>query len=167
MSRKVYLCGPITGQLYDDADRWRQHAARVIGMGRALGALDWEVRSPLYEKRQYDTGGPLPDSFEGDDAVADEDFEWIAESDAVIAYFKDAERASIGSCVELGYAYALGKPIITVVEKGSVHDHLFVRRVSTIIVPSLHKAIVQLKRLPENPGFYQTDVDPAYLRSAA
>lgn len=147
--RYVYLAGPITGLEFGEAVDWRDYVEDDLFTHSVHGDTEpWLAFSPLHGKEEvaeaYE-GLPLPDSFEGDESVADEDFDYIDRCDAVLANFSGAQRVSIGTCVELGYAFARDKRIITVIpERATIHDHLFIRRVSSIIVPTLKDALAEL-----------------------
>lgn len=149
MTNYVYLGGPITGQTFGRANDWRLHFADTLSKMKRLGTMDWKCFNPLHGKEQYDTGGPLPDAFDGDVEVADEDFDYILRSDVVVANFAVAEQVSIGTCVELGFAHAHGKPIIVVTGADELHDHLFIRRVATYRVDNVHGALKILHELQQ------------------
>ena len=61
-------------------------------------------------------------------------------SDLVLADFRDTKRVSIGSMVELGWADALGIPVVTIMSKGDFHDHAFVHQISTHVVDDVEDA---------------------------
>jgi nucleoside 2-deoxyribosyltransferase len=75
----------------------------------------------------------------------------IRRSDLVVANFLGATRVSIGSVAEIGFASALDKGIILIMEPaGNVHDHVFVNEMSDVIVRSVKEAadIVNALLLP-------------------
>lgn len=164
MTRYVYLCGPITGKTFEAANDWRIHMELVVERLAFADILPgWQALSPLHDKAKYvvDINGPLPDCFEGGDWVADEDYAFVARSAVVLANFKGADRASIGSCFELGYALALGIPIIVIMDEADIHNHLFVRHAAWRIVRNEHEAVRALRDLDA-----QLSV-PAELKAAA
>lgn len=137
---KVYLAGPISGLTYDDCTRWREVAASFL---KGVGV---ETRSPMRDKKQFDTGERLTDRFDGEmDAVA-QDLTDIQEVDFVLANFTGCEKVSIGTCCEIGYAHALEKPIITVLPKGNLHDHLFINEMSAVVYDTLSQALQHMNR---------------------
>jgi nucleoside 2-deoxyribosyltransferase len=79
--------------------------------------------------------------------VTAQDEFFIDQSDWILAYFRDATRVSIGSVWELGYGWASGKKILSVIEPGSIHDHAFVRRRSHLFTPHLNEAIQFFKNI--------------------
>lgn len=125
---KVYLGGPITGLTFDEARSWRLYAAAQLEE-YGVTSLD-----PLRGKEQLGlTDTPLTAWFDGGlDAVA-RDLEDIDTSDIVLLNFQGMERASIGSCAEMGYAFQRGQrgygavvPEIVAVVDTDVYDHVFV-----------------------------------------
>lgn len=146
MSTGVYLGGPITGLTYRQAQQWR-----TLPELRNRLALDgWEAVSPLDQHAApEDVDVPLDAFFEeqvGESvaSVIAGDLRMIRECGACLFYFTGAERASIGSSAELGYAYALGKPIVSVVGVGDIHWHPFVTELSTHVVSRLSDAALAL-----------------------
>lgn len=75
------------------------------------------------------------------------------------------ELGSLGTLTEFGWADAFGKPIVTVLKPGSVHDHPFVRALSGFIVPTLDDAIDIIKSvllsepLPEQTEARERDAE--------
>lgn len=62
--------------------------------------------------------------------------------------FVNCAVASVGSCIELGWADAYRNPIVTVMDlavdgalRANPHDHAMVRAVSGYIVPTLDEGI--------------------------
>lgn len=139
----VYLAGPITGLTYEQAQDWRLWFRRTC-------PAPWACLDPLRGFEHLNDGTQLPDTFQGEfDAVA-RDLTDISSCDVVVVNLAGAERISIGTMCELGYARAKGKFIVTVLDGdsyyfgGSVrnpHDHLFVRQMSDVVVAQLPEAI--------------------------
>lgn len=128
MTRYVYLGGPITGLSFDTAKDWREQL-----VARSDWPTGWVPLSPMRDKEQFRMEGPLPSTFDGEREPFEQDLSDIRQADALVFNFLGASWASIGSCAEMGYAYALGKPILAVVEKGTIHDHLFVNNMAEAV----------------------------------
>ncbi len=137
----VYLGGPITGITYERANGWREKVSA------ALDSYGFECLSPMRRYKHtgicYTNNDPIPrlskntldatGAMEGD--LAD-----IQAADYVLINFLDSIYPSIGSLVELGYAAALSKKIIAVLQPDDPHDHIFVTGLS-LVVTSLDAAI--------------------------
>jgi len=105
MRSKIYLAG---GFPTDGRADWRQKIYDSVGY--AMGLVDWF--DPYYN---YCTDVAIlkeNKNYWGWDTLK------IKQSDIVFAYF-EKENPGIGSFIELGLAYGLGKHIIVVVEKGN------------------------------------------------
>ena len=148
---KVYLAGPITGLTYGSATDWRQSA------GLYLAQFGIVALSPMRGKdfilRRLGATATMGQTYE--DAplstqrgiVARDTFD-IKRADVVLFNLLGAERVSIGSMVEYGWASAHGKVIVTVMEKeGNVHDHAFVRELSPYRVDNLDDALEIIKAI--------------------
>ena len=146
----IYLAGPMGGKTWREALDWR------VYVDKELSPRGWHCLSPLkaqIDDQDLDSAIPTPigrDSYEkplplvSSAFVAQDEF-YVRKSDWVLANFLGAEKVSLGTVWELGFAYALGKQVISVFEPGSVHDHAFLRRRSHIFVPSLEDAVGFLK----------------------
>lgn len=138
MTRYVYLAGPITGRTFDEAIDWRRNFdADVWGFDSG-----WECLSPMRGKEAFRIRGPLPSTFDEGRAAVLRDLYDIRRCDAVLVNLVGADRVSIGSMCELGYANALGKFIIVArSHSDTVHEHVFVAELASQIVPTLANAI--------------------------
>lgn len=135
----VYLAGPIAGVSWDDANGWRRLAQSEIG-GKGIRCL-----SPLRGKEKMFEGIKQfkTTQYEGvgsDSCIYDRDRSDLERADIVLAHLRCADRVSIGTMFELGWASTLHKFIVVVMDEGNVHDHPFVRRAASLIVPTLDEA---------------------------
>lgn len=139
--KSVYLAGPIAGLTYDGAVDWRE-AARLV-----LGRHGIDGRSPMRGKDLLREAGVLGTQPYGEHPLASQagvttrDRFDCTTSDVVLFNFVGADRVSIGSCIELGWADAARRPIVVAMEGGNPHDHLIVKGVAGFVVPSLSEAI--------------------------
>lgn len=142
MSQIVYLAGPITGLEFDAAKEWRDPSSEFC---QRLQALGWETRSPMRDKEKFRVKGKLSAFFDEGAAAVNQDLQDIVEADAVILNVLDAERVSLGSMAEMGYAYATLTPVIVVTEgEENIHHHVFTDYMAERIVPDLNSAIEAL-----------------------
>lgn len=118
---KVYLGGPITGLTFDEARRWRLHAAALLEQ-RGITSLD-----PLRGKEELGrTDRPLSSWFDGGLEAVSRDLEDIRFCNVVLLNFQDCNVASIGTCAEMGYAFSSGMNEVVVVRNTDLYDHVFV-----------------------------------------
>lgn len=131
---QVYLAGPITGF----EDTWREDLASVLRYRHGIHAFLPQA-GELY-KEKYSIENPAP--------VLTQRDKWMCtKSDVVLANFTGSTKASIGTCIELGWADASGVPIISVIEDGNIHSHDMVLSVSNFVVCTLVEAVNILRGL--------------------
>lgn len=164
--KKIYLAGPITGTDYNDSRfGWRK---KFVEMLAARGADHLECFSPMREKEflerdQCISGAADYESLHGFGTpwgILTRDHNDVRNCDVMIACFLEAQRVSIGTCVEVGFAHAYRKPLIMVMESDRVglqaesaegfrsdykfvknpHDHVFLRACAGYVVPTLEHA---------------------------
>lgn len=143
---RLYLAGPMAGLNFDEANQWRIDAHNRIG-------TYFECISPCRNKESLADAGPLTqlgyeDHFMcGEQTVFYRDTHDVRRCDGVLANFTGVERVSIGTPFELGMAWALGKPIVSVMEEDNVYDHIFTRQCSTVVTYSMEEAYQVLRSL--------------------
>ena len=118
-AKTVYLAGPISGLTYADArDGWRKEFASL--MPEHIHCLS-PMRAKEFLSKAQDISG-LPTSYT-DQAIATpsgivtRDHNDVKSCDAMVANFLGADRASIGTAIEFGWANAYRKPIVMLIEK--------------------------------------------------
>lgn len=147
----IYMAGPITDWTYEDATTWREAWAPQFHK------LGHTTASPMRGKEAL-KGQVLSGVFDEGKAAVMRDLWDINRSDIVLANFEGASFASIGTCCEIGYAFARGKFILTVMPDPEAsefaaigtnaprpahnpHDHIFVTEMSSVILPSMPEAL--------------------------
>lgn len=149
---RVYLCGPISGLTKGDAIAWREEAEkRLLNVYDVDGSWVRErdtlvhVLSPMRFKTKLPAGRLPPEGFKDlgplytNRGIFGRDRNDVRTSDVVLAYFAGAERVSIGSMIELGWADAWNIPVVAVVDK--YHDHVFVKQIATALCKDLDEAV--------------------------
>ena len=145
MGLKVYLAGPIRGLTFDEAVDWRRYAASW------LADLGHVSVSPMRGKDYLkDRGRLLGDrgsgSFEefpmsSEQGIYGRDIFDVSRCDVLLANLEGATKLSIGTVMEIQAARDRGKYVLVVLEDGSTHDHPFVRRAASLVVPNLDLAL--------------------------
>lgn len=136
----VYLAGPILGSSYKDVNDWREiAAARFEAFG--ITAL-----SPMRYKQYLAGYDQMPDAAEqfplsSQKGIVTRDRHDAMICDAMLVNLLGATRASIGTMIELGWADAFRKPIITILGANDFHQHAFVRELSGFMVPTLEDGL--------------------------
>ena len=131
----VYLAGAIAGIPGTDAAEWRRDAAYLLSL-RDIDTLDpMRHKRTLYgperistDYRDYADRGPFYTSR----GIMARDFNDVKRCDALLVNLLGLTKPSLGTCMELAWAYALQKPAVVVMEAaGNPHD----------LHPMLHEAM--------------------------
>jgi nucleoside 2-deoxyribosyltransferase len=136
----VYLAGPITGLNYGGATDWRE-AARVKLHDHNISGV-----SPMRAKDYLLQETTIGDSYEAkvlssQKGITTRDRFDVQRADIVFMNLLGAERVSIGSIIEMGWADAFRVPIVAAMDEGNLHDHAMVRELAGFIVPSIDEAL--------------------------
>lgn len=125
----VYLAGPIEGT--DRAAQvWRKNAAErfdVFGV-KTIDPFDVEFEdynSPMLNPR----------------SILVRDHFHVANCDLLLANLVSADRVSIGTVMEIAWAYEAHIPIILVMEPDGCHDHPMLSSTAALILYGLAEAI--------------------------
>jgi nucleoside 2-deoxyribosyltransferase len=146
----VYLAGPIAGLPYKGAVDWRQKVTNK------LATYHINTLSPMRHKIDLGEEVQIQDSYEhlplsSRKGLTARDRYDVMRCDLVLFNFLDTQKASIGSCIEVGWADAWRKPMVAVITEGNVHYHAMIRECAGFIVPTLREAVdlVQQILLPD------------------
>jgi len=141
MKPVVYLSGPITGLTYEGSTNWRQ-AVEV-----ELNDFGIAASSPMRGKAFLNTGkelSPLGDEGRGVASslgITMRDRMDTTKASCLLVNLLGAQRVSIGTMIELGWADATRVPIVIVMEPDNIHQHCIVQGVAGYITDSLAKGV--------------------------
>lgn len=147
MTPRVYLAGQIAGLTYGDAQDWRLHVRAVLSV-HGIAAF-----SPLRGKDFLYGAGVLESSVETHPlstakGLTARDREDVRRADAVLMYLPSAERISIGTMIEIGWADAWRVPIVLVTPPDSAYaTHPMVKECAAYVVGDLQSAVSILSAL--------------------
>lgn len=153
-SYNIYLAGPITGLSYDGCTDWRQYVQNHLPRsGTALIGM-----SPMRSKQYLLQETTLGDSYEetvlsSQRGIFARDFWDATRCDAILVNLlgtkKPDGRVSIGTVMEIAWAYGARVPIVLVMEKdgSNVHDHSMLREACPLWVETLEESIEVLKAM--------------------
>lgn len=151
MSKLVYLAGPITGLSYGGAVDWREDATRQL-LYAGIEALS-PMRGKAYLKDYKHIGGTSKDhenfgqALSHGKGVVTRDRWDSMRADVVLMNLLGAERVSIGTMIEAGWADAARVPIVLVREDANVHNHAMLDQLAGFIVPTLEEGLVIVRAL--------------------
>lgn len=116
---KVYLAGAITGMSYDESENWRVTATKQL----AEKGIDGY--SPLRRKDFLRTQGKLEGSYTEPLATArgimTRDYNDVNTSDALLVNILGTTQISVGTAMEVGWAWEKHKPVVLVSEVNNIH----------------------------------------------
>ena len=144
----VYLAGPITGLTYDDGQDWRSYARAVLATQGIEAFSPLRGKDYLKEYGELDAGG-VGSAYTGLHALSDpagivtRDRLDCTKRDLVLVNLLGADRVSVGTCIEFGWADAARVPIVVAMERdgSNPHDHAMVYGLAGYVLPSLDDAI--------------------------
>ncbi len=139
-TKSVYLAGPITGLTYAGCTDWRDHASDELAKHGIT------CYSPMRAKEYLSSKGKLIGSYEDHPTatakgITSRDRFDVQTCDLVIMNLLGAERVSIGTMIEVGWADAWRKPIVLATEKQNIHTHPMLSEIASFTVHSLADAI--------------------------
>ena len=125
---KIYFCGSIRGG--------RDLATTYAKMIRMLGQYGQVLTEHLGSNEEIES----KDRILSDKEIHDRDFQWILESDLLVA---EVTIPSLGVGYEIGRAIEIGKPVLCLFKKGSGYT------VSAMISGSDHLVMTYYENLEE------------------
>ena len=153
MHKKVYLAGPIGGSTYDEAQNWRIDLSDLLST-KSNGAI--RGYSPLRGKGALKSAGPLSTAayawyspLATGKAILARDFNDCRTADLIIANLLAQDvhgqnsAPSLGTVMEIGFAYALQVPILGISEdlpRNPVGKHAMVNSAVSFWAQSLDEA---------------------------
>ena len=137
----IYLAGQISGLTKEEAFGWRDC------LKDKLEYLP-NVRVLVPERADFVGGSGDGDASylqeidrqRGEEA-AQKDFNAICCSNIVLFNLLYTRKISIGTLIEMGWAFTLGKYVLVVLQPGTVYDHSFVHWCASQIVDNLDEAL--------------------------
>lgn len=145
MNYKIYLAGPITGLTWSEATEWRKELTNRFADESIRNTNKYQCLSPLRGKEYLSEEQNIKHSYEEHQLstakmINSRDMFDVRRSDLLIVNLKNAKKVSIGTVLEIGAAYILNKPIITVMEEDNIHRHSMLNEQSTVIVSDIDTA---------------------------
>lgn len=142
----IYLAGPITGESWAGSTDWRED------MITALDRYDMHGVSPLRGKEYLKNETQISDSYENttlssSKSIFARDFHDVKRCDALLVNFLGSKKVSIGTVMEITYAWTLRKPVVVVMDVDNIHKHSMLGEASSFILPTLNEAAAVLHTL--------------------
>ena len=140
---RVYLAGPIFGMNAAEANNWREEFRTRLGDIGIIGVSPLRCE-PLRGDR-YGLGDLTDPRFGTPEAIAAKNFLDVQMCDLTLGYQPRAAdltfgQGSVGTTIELAWAFALRKPTILVTESAYLRGHGPSKACANWIVPTLDDA---------------------------
>ncbi len=141
---RAYTAGPITGFSYGEVTAWREIVAK------ALNSVGIDVYSPLRGKSYLEGLGPLSVDADthadgvhvGPKGVMVRDHLDCTRADIVIAYLPESTRPSLGTVMEISWAFDRRIPVVAVTPKDSLYfKHPMISEAISYRVDTIEQAI--------------------------
>ncbi len=119
---RIYMAGPISGCEFDECTYWRNCFAGL--MPESVQCL-----SPMRGKNFLKEKGVIDGSYESEGPFATRrgimtrDFFDCTRADVVVANLLKTKTVSIGTCMEIAWAFQTRTPLIAIMEEENIHVH--------------------------------------------
>lgn len=155
----IYLSGPITGETYEGCSDWRIEASKKIAQ---LSNGEVKTLSPLRGKqgleskqtvlKQFYTENPLTTPHN----IMGRDYNDTVRSDLVLVNLKGSQRVSIGTVMEVAWAYQSRVPVIIIDDKDGIHNHIMLYEYALNVVDNfdLGVELALTTLLPDQSEYY-------------
>ncbi len=146
MSRTLscYLAGAITGESYGGATDWREYVRSKLSPG-IVGLSPLRAKTYLEGEKAigdcYDSQNGVETPLSTSRGIMTRDFFDCRNCDIVIANLLNTKIVSIGTVMEIAWAYALQKPLILVLDDNNLHEHSMIREATGFRVSTIDEAI--------------------------
>lgn len=147
----VYLAGPITGLTYDDGNDWREDVAMDLRGSGIVAFSPLRAKHFLREIGVLDSAGTPDSAYMGLNPLSEpkgitaRDRFDCTRCDVVMVNLLGAQRISIGTMIEAGWADAARRPIVVAMEPDNIHRHAMLNEVAGFIVPTLKEAVAVVR----------------------
>lgn len=154
MRPRVYLAGPIGHCTYEEATEWRNIAKQQLGIAGIAGyspmrAKEFLDKLPTMPSRPNVFDHPLATS----KGIMARDYNDCVNADALLVYFKGFSRVSLGTAMELAWAFDRHIPCVVVAEPDNPNiAHPMATEAVKFRVDSLEEGIALIRTivLPES-----------------
>jgi len=144
----VYLAGAITGLTYKGATDWREAVAKELDSDKV------ETLSPMRGKAFLLNAGVLHSGTydanvisSGKGIMRRDHFDCTRASAVLVNLLGSGERISIGTVMEVAFAYDHKIPVICVMEQDNKHNHVMFNEGCTYVVRTLEEAVELIRFL--------------------
>jgi nucleoside 2-deoxyribosyltransferase len=143
----VYLAGAITGTSYEETTNWRATVTQALAESNII------CFSPMRGKQNLSNELIIKDNY-AHDPLSSQQFIFARDSydcarcDLIFANLLGATQVSIGTVLEIAWAWSYRKPIILVMENANnPHDHSVIRGACPLRATTLDDGIELVRQM--------------------
>lgn len=145
---KVYLAGPISGLTYDHAQDWREEATLLLACCGIQGYSPLRAKEFLRAEGELGSEDRRVEVMATDRGIMTRDHYDCMTSDVILCNLLGASRVSVGTVMEIAWAFAYRKPLVVVMEpSGNLHDHPMIREAIGYHVSDLGEAVAVVRAI--------------------
>lgn len=137
---RIYLAGPISGCQFGECTDWRKEFSSM--MPDSIQCIS-PMRGKEFLRAQGTIEGDYPDlgPLATSRGIMTRDFFDCTRCDIVLVNFlQSGDRVSIGTCMEIAWAYMGRKPLILVSKPDNIHNHPMISEATGFRVETLREA---------------------------
>jgi len=145
--KTIYLAGPITGLTYDGCTDWREHAIEYLKKYGINGVSPMRAKDYL-SKEKIVADSYINTTLSCSRGITTRDRFDSTHCNLFLANLLGAQKVSIGTMIEYGWADSVRTPIITIIEKeGNPHEHAMLRELTGFRVETLEEGLYVAKAI--------------------
>lgn len=145
MQPTVYLAGPITGLNFKGATGWREYAIQKLAVNGIKGLSPMRAKEYLASLPSISGHGTeYADfgAFATARGVMTRDFFDCTRCDVVLVNFLEAKDVSVGTCMEIAWAFQARTPVIVARSKDDkIHNHMMLTQAYGFELKTLDAAL--------------------------
>jgi nucleoside 2-deoxyribosyltransferase len=138
---RIYLAGPITGLTYEESVTWRKQVSDV------LTPLGIQCFCPMRTKDALSGPTHLQTLLRAPRSIQVRDHNDCIHADCLLVNFLGAKRVSIGTVMEIAWAYTRQIPVVCLMEPGNLHDHEMIQESISFRVSNIQDGIEIVKSI--------------------
>lgn len=141
----AYLAGPITGLSFGESVDWREKFSLLVAP-KVQGLSPMRCKDYLKDEAKIAHSYPTPLSCPK--AIISRDFNDCKRCDILVANFLGSDKVSIGTTMEIAWAYSFRIPIILIMEKDlNPHEHPMIREAAGFYAETVKDAANMTKAI--------------------
>ena len=145
---KIYTAGSISGKTREEVEKYFSDLrAELEGYGfTVFNPMLGKAMLRVNERYLQPRGVPVAT----DRAIIGRSRWMVGQADVVYVNLAEAAIVSIGSMIEMAWAYELRKHVVAVIPEGNIHEHAFPLMAADIRFYTTEEALAYLKEIGES-----------------